>query len=273
MPPFPLCFTLRALIRSMAIVTLVSALPASHAFAEGQLEINAACAAAGCFPGDAPGLPITLSEPGSYRLTSSINLSDTNDIGIQITADHVDLDLAGFKIAGTNLTATGALFAGTLIVGPFANHAKVRNGFVLNAGRDGIALGDDALVEDVIVSGSKRDGIILGDRSVVRFCIVEDNDDDNLVATENSHIDRNLVRGAGDNNIVVSEGSFVTKNLSSQAENFGLVILGDTQYVAYSKNVFRFNNSPESTNPQVFVSAGPTYQPALNVCGMDSTCP
>jgi hypothetical protein len=43
---------------------------------DGQLEINQACAVnTGCFPGDDPGFPVTITQPGSYRLTGNLDLS------------------------------------------------------------------------------------------------------------------------------------------------------------------------------------------------------
>ena len=39
---------------------------------DGQLEINDACALAGCFAGDTAGYPVAITTPGSYRLTGNL---------------------------------------------------------------------------------------------------------------------------------------------------------------------------------------------------------
>jgi len=56
--------------------------------------------AGGVTPGDTPGFPVTLSVPGSYRLTGNLTVPDANTTAIQIAADNVTLDLNGFSILG-----------------------------------------------------------------------------------------------------------------------------------------------------------------------------
>jgi hypothetical protein len=53
--------------------------------------------------GDAAGFPVTLSEPGSYRLTSHLVVSDMGASGIVITSPGVTLDLNGFELRGPNV--------------------------------------------------------------------------------------------------------------------------------------------------------------------------
>jgi hypothetical protein len=50
-------------------------------------------------PGDAPGFPVTLSRAGSYRLSGNLVISSLGT-AIEITAEHVTLDLNGFTIQG-----------------------------------------------------------------------------------------------------------------------------------------------------------------------------
>src|SRR5438270_1570559 len=51
-------------------------------------------------PGDAPGFPVTISVPGSYRLSGNLMVPDAHTSAISITADHVTIDLNGFSIIG-----------------------------------------------------------------------------------------------------------------------------------------------------------------------------
>jgi hypothetical protein len=44
----------------MAAIALLAG--TSAALAEGEFEIDQACVAVGCFPGDAPGFPVTLAQ-------------------------------------------------------------------------------------------------------------------------------------------------------------------------------------------------------------------
>ena len=71
----------------------------AHA-AGGAYEINQDCVAAGCFPGDAPGFPVTITQSGSYVLTSDIAVTIAGAVAININAQHVDLDLNNHTIDG-----------------------------------------------------------------------------------------------------------------------------------------------------------------------------
>jgi hypothetical protein len=92
----------------LAAVALAASLPAlaqnkggGSTASSGVVTIDQARAeAGGVTPGDAPGFPVTLSQPGRYRLTANLTIADANTSGIVITAPNVTLDLDGFTIAG-----------------------------------------------------------------------------------------------------------------------------------------------------------------------------
>lgn len=73
---------------------------------DGVFAINDVCDGFGCFPGDTGGFPITITNSGSYQLTSNIVSTSTTDNVIEINADNVTLDLNGFSIIGPR-TCTG----------------------------------------------------------------------------------------------------------------------------------------------------------------------
>lgn len=108
---------------------------AAHA-SDGRLEISDACAATGCFAGDVPGLPVSITQPGSYVLTSNLTASSTG--AITTSALGVDLDLNGFSVIGpgsctASLGGDGKLVAvtctGTSGTG-ISGVASIRNGTV-----------------------------------------------------------------------------------------------------------------------------------------------
>jgi hypothetical protein len=84
-----------------ALLATVLALAAS---AQAQvININQAKAlAGGVTPGDEPGFPVTISRPGSYKLTGNLTVADPADTAIHITSPHVTLDLGGFLVHGPN---------------------------------------------------------------------------------------------------------------------------------------------------------------------------
>ena len=76
---------------------------ASSAWAvDGVVLINQASALAGnVTPGDTPGFPVTISQPGSYRLAGNLTVPDANTTAIEVTATgQVTVDLNGFVISG-----------------------------------------------------------------------------------------------------------------------------------------------------------------------------
>jgi hypothetical protein len=163
---------------AVALVSVAQAVFAS----DGILEINQACATSsvGCFPGDTGGFPVTITQAGSYRLTSNLTNS-SNDVGtIQMRANLVDLDLNGFTIGGpaqcsadgtVHCTNTGSAdhISGTVIP-TFGN--AVRNGTLYGAPRWGIWLGSASRVENVQVLGAGRTGIEVGEGSRISNCVM-----------------------------------------------------------------------------------------------------
>jgi hypothetical protein len=74
------------------------ALAATAAAAQTPIDQNRALAG-NISPGDTPGFPITLNQPGSYKLTSNLYVP-AGLSGVDINAANVTLDLNGFAIVG-----------------------------------------------------------------------------------------------------------------------------------------------------------------------------
>jgi hypothetical protein len=131
--------------------------------------------------------PFTISQPGSYYLTTNVTVSSGD--AITIAASGVALDLNGFTISSTFSNAAGY---GILLNGGLRN-ITIANGFIQGGvtnngsgvyGGSGFAYGIESsgfpspvnvLVSRVSVSGCEIDGIALGsisDSSVVESCMV-----------------------------------------------------------------------------------------------------
>jgi hypothetical protein len=139
---------------------------------EGQIEINQARALqGGITPGDAPGFPVTISQPGSYRLTGNLLVKGAtapNTDGIQIEADDVLLDLAGFVLRCERpglplpLACPGAGGVGDGIDVAGVRHVRIENGAVVDFARHGVfvATGSEAYrLADLRISGHGSVGI------------------------------------------------------------------------------------------------------------------
>lgn len=152
-------------IESMSILL---ALAAGSCFAEdGLLEINVACRSAGCFPGDAAGAPIEITQPGSYILTSNLSVN-VNTSAILIQADNVTLDLNGFTVSGPvscsddRPTTCNQSGFGTGINAGSQKNVTIRNGVVNGMGSIGVvANGMGARITDLTVSENADNGLLL----------------------------------------------------------------------------------------------------------------
>jgi len=249
------------------ILTLLLLTLATPALAvDGVLEINQTCAEVGCFPGDAPGLPVTIerNQPGSYRLTSNLTTDSATETGVRIIDSHTTLDLNGFSISGPNLcsgmplvctavgSGTGVDVLGTGVV--------VRNGIVRGMGNYGISLGSGNHVEAVLVVSNGDHGIVGQSNSMITGCRVERNRQIGIAFLAGNLIRGNIVNGNGTTGIFTDGGgSLITDNtVTSNPTLGGSFVTGD----AYARNVFRGNGIEVSGGTQI----------GMNLCG-SATCP
>jgi hypothetical protein len=156
---------------------LFAALAPMTAFAvDGVVLINQANAVAGnVTPGDTPGFPVVISQPGSYKLSSNLTITDPFGTVIFITADNVTLDLNGFTIQGPSVCngqgkapTTSCTISNTQSVGIDASQhtgIKILNGYIRGMGFLGIVCLGDAHVEGINASlnssGIQATGVII----------------------------------------------------------------------------------------------------------------
>jgi hypothetical protein len=156
--------------------------------------------AGGVTPGDAPGFPVTISQPGSYRLSGNLTVPTVSTAGIVITADHVTIDLNGFSISGTVVCfQTPALCepvsdsAGILSLSQFT---KVVNGNVYGMGYGLLLNGAGSYVEKVLVDTCFWMGIYIKSGVVVNN-IVTRNGTVGILADGSATISGNNAIGNG----------------------------------------------------------------------------
>ena len=143
----------------------------------------------GVTPGDAPGYPITLSRPGSYRLSSDLVVPPHAD-GVVVSAPHVTLDLNGHAVIGPVRcvhSEPARTVACSWVVEPSARagidalaapHSVIRNGAVKGFAGVGIRHGESALIENLEVSANAGTGIVgsgYRDAGAVRGVLVRHN--------------------------------------------------------------------------------------------------
>ncbi|MDY0060472.1 MAG: right-handed parallel beta-helix repeat-containing protein [Myxococcota bacterium] len=211
-------------------------LPSGAARAEGAaVEINATRAlAGGVTPGDLPGYPVTISQPGSYRLTGPLTQPDASTRVLDITANGgvVTLDLGGFGLQGSNSCQVSA--EGTITcpqttdkpgagagIGSNGNSALVvHDGAIDGMAGDGIAVigSRPARIARVMVFNSGRNGIALaGELSVITDCTIDRAAAGGIVVAERSIVTGNTINATNSNSIMAEDGSIVDGNAVSSS--------------------------------------------------------
>jgi hypothetical protein len=161
--------TARRILQVCTLATISSSLYA----VDGVVLIDQSHALAGNItPGDTPGFPVTISQPGSYRLTGNLTVPDANTTAIQITADGVTIDMNGFSIIGPVVCTSSPAVCppATKGIGIEADTPsglgsprgiRVFNGAVRGMGANGILItGAGSLIEKVTADGNAGGGLL-----------------------------------------------------------------------------------------------------------------
>jgi hypothetical protein len=108
------------------------------ALADGPVIITQAKALAGnVTPGDRPGFPVSITESGSYRLGSNLDVPAGRN-GIVVTNFNVSVDLDGFALNGGN-AAVDRAENGIVATGDESAIFSVRNGTIMTFEKSGIS--------------------------------------------------------------------------------------------------------------------------------------
>lgn len=242
---------------------------------EGVLEINQACAKqTGCFPGDSAGFPVTITQPGSYRLTGNLDMTAESYFvsAVAVQVSDVTLDLGGFEIAGPN-TCTGsgptlqcALeegMVGVLLTG--SDGTTVRNGTirgmtaagvaaidsdaitvegltVTHNGLNGIKLENDSIVRGSIASENEYDGIKLVG-GLVRGCMLTGNSRDGVESVLDVAVTDSVLRGNGVAGVRSGGAAMVSDNVTAANGTEGFQLAVGSRY---GRNVSRGNGQPDT---------------------------
>ncbi len=254
-------------------VATLLALSSFGAFAvDGVVLIDQSRALAGGInPGDGPGFPITISQPGSYRLSGNLTVTGPGLNAIEITASNVTLDLNGFSIVGTGRGSGG----GQGIVGfaPGGTSIVVTNGSVRNMGSNGINLDSNCRVEKVLIAGNGGYGVAVTTGSNILYNNIVDNSGDGVlvgqagvVGGSSGFVTGNLLNANGGAAIHVRFGgrTLVAGNVATFNTGPGL-LTGATATVGYTQNIFTENNGSGA-------QALGGLQLGLNLCNL-GLCP
>jgi hypothetical protein len=100
--------------------------------------------------GDSSGFPITITQPGSYRLATNLTDIPLGKNAIEIQVDDVTIDLNGHSIIGPGIFPTSAVGILALTT---AHRPTVVNGAVRGFAQ-GIILHDSGTIQNIRASGN-----------------------------------------------------------------------------------------------------------------------
>ena len=199
--------------------------------ASGQVIISQAKALAGGISGpcDAPGFPITICTPGSYKLDGNLRVPANTD-GIDIAVSNVTIDLNGFSVigpvtctgSGTTLSCSHATGGdGITQTGSFVNGQEtVRNGSVRGFGLLGVGLtGVGNIVENVNASENLATGIFVW-QGTVNKSTSSRNAAGGIVCFA-GQVKSNMVYGNGSDGILLNRCT-ATDNATNYNAGYGL---------------------------------------------------
>lgn len=225
--------SLRWIVLPTALVGLIGTAAVAG---DGVIEINQAKAIAGAVTSsDAPGFPVTLDAPGSYRLTGNLDVraepAPADVTAIEIVVSGVNLDLGGFAILGpANCSGSGASLVCTGAGGGVGVHTphpfvQISNGTVRGMGAMGINLLGHSRVEDVTVFHSGGHGINCGFHSILVGNEISWNGGTGLHCLDTNRIEGNSIRGNFGSGIHIGgQDSIIRSNLSSENGEDGIYV-------------------------------------------------
>jgi hypothetical protein len=213
---------------------------------EGRVEINQACALAGCFPGDDPGFPVTLVGGGSYVLTGNLRVADPNVSAILASSPGrgVWVDLNGFEVVGpvicsgvgSAMTCTPAGTGWGIRVE--TGSSAVVGGTVRGFAAGGARTGTQGRIERVTAHANGGVGILALSDSLVSESIARQNGGVGIQTHLDSIVERctaadNRSRGIlleGTGGLVTGSTAFINGHdgIGTQA---GAVVQGNTAYL------------------------------------------
>jgi len=205
------------------------------------------------------GYPVTITSPGSFRLTGNLTVTDPLADAIEVSSDGVSVDLNGFVITGP-----GSGFPRG--VDSTNDNVKVSNGTIQSMYNAVQLIGEGAHVEGMSLVDNLNTGLFVGNGALVTGNTISGNGHSGVMAGTSCVLTRNAVRNNGLYGISAASGSVVVENTLSGNTEWGLQF--NSAYSGYGNNVLTENNGG-SANVQLNIGT----ELSTNICGFDTTCP
>jgi hypothetical protein len=238
----------------VAVISVCVATPVSAAV----VLITQTKAVNGGIPGDAPGFPITLTQPWAYQLDTNLTVPAGKN-GIHVLSHNVTIDMAGFSLFGNDVANYG-------VVSPFGL-GRIHNGVINDFRIDGILLNGTGgnsnawVVENMQIVENGDEGVDAAVSGYSRFLnnSILVNGGNGISCGAYCHVEGNTIADNGYVGAVLLGGTVLGNSIFSN-DFFGIVDgTAGTTDVGYGNNTLSGNNSGGDQ-----VDGGAPLQP--NVC-------
>ncbi len=209
-------------LAALLFTAVMSALAPGALAVDGTVLINQSTSVNGLPGCQHSGFPIQICQPGSYRLSGSITVSDTNTDAIDIAASDVSLDLNGFRIVGPCSASRACV--GNGVQAPETGNISVFNGTVRGF-NFGIYIGKNSHVEKVQALDNHLIGIDVDSGSIVTGSVANDNGGVGISVT-NGTINNNTANNNGEYGIQAQCPSSIVGNTMAGNAFSALVTIG-----------------------------------------------
>ena len=279
-------------MKSCAFAMGVLGVFGTAAASEGALEINQDCVAVGCFAGDDPGFPVTITQGGRYRLTSDLDMQVASPAahGLEIASPEdssVDLDFGGFSLDGRGRCTGNPVTSCTSFVNGGLTGISASDGIVVRI-HDGTVRGmqGPGLGLTGLAGGSSFENVTVTECNTAGFSfagIILQAELNSAVRLVNVRASRNRVGGlhivapafvtgatvAGNGGYGLQGGlPGITVRESAFSDNAGFGVTAASAFALGTSSFF--NNNANAANPQY--SLPNLRDMGGNVCG-DGACP
>lgn len=233
----------------LAATTLSLVMPASAAII---VITQAKANAGGVTPGDTPGFPVSLSQPGAYRLDTNLTVPAGKQ-GISVRSNYVDIDMNGFLLSGWN--AAGTARAGNYGVYSSFGVGSIRNGVITGFKFDGIFLTGNSnswTVEDMTIQSNGGVGINAEVSAYSRIVdsTISINGAFGIVCGSYCHIEGNNISDNGHNGISLESGTVLGNTIFSNI-GYGIYDTGSQTDTGFGNNTIIDNNASDPSGLQV----------------------
>jgi hypothetical protein len=132
-------------------------------------------------------LPFTISQPGSYYLTSNLEFTAASGDAITVNASNVTIDLNGFTLSSTAVVTGSGIFIGASVTGVAVTNGAIVGTTTVNPaipssspggfdfGVNGSALSSSCRFTKLVIKGCRSDGLHSPGYSMIEEVTLRDN--------------------------------------------------------------------------------------------------